>query len=291
MARDLATRRRPLTLGGYAQQCLEQRVDRVIAEIEGAAAGLGADQVHDLRVAIRRLREGVRVFTPLGAAERADHLLKRLKGLMEAAAAVRDLDIAMELGGASGLARDGALMAEFLASREEAREELASLVEKAAKAKFTERLRTLPELREDQTPLHASAASLLTTMARDYFAAGRKALAHPTPKRLHQLRLRTKHLRYTLELFQGIAPEALDRQLTELRAVQELLGAINDRAVTLERCAGRRTRESRALAAYLKAGITESTSQFLLAWAELDKCEPHWIETLRGLGNGTKVSA
>jgi CHAD domain-containing protein len=291
MARELGTRRRALTLGGYAQQCLEQHVDRVIAEIEGAGAGLDADRVHDLRVAIRRVREAVRVFTPLGAAERASHLLKRLKGLMEAAAAVRDLDIAMELAAVAGLARDGALMAEFLANREDARERLALLVEKAARPKFTERLRALPELPEDQTPLHASCASLLATMARDYFAAGRKALVHPTPKRLHQLRLRTKHLRYTLELFAALAPEAVDRQLRELRAVQELLGVINDRAVTLERCAGRRSQEFRALAAHLKAGLTESTSQFLLAWAELEKCEPHWIETLRGLGNGTKVSS
>jgi CHAD domain-containing protein len=75
-----------------------------------------------------------------------------------------------------------------------------------------------------------NAGALLPRMAEKYFKAGRKAAAHarPSPKDLHRVRLRTKRLRYSLELFRPVYGASLDRYLNQLRALQDVLGKLSD---------------------------------------------------------------
>lgn len=62
-----------------------------------------------------------------------------------------------------------------------------------------------------------------------YFSRVREELANrPTPARLHRLRLATKRLRYTLELFRPCYGPGLEARLAELRKVQQRLGELND---------------------------------------------------------------
>ncbi len=62
-----------------------------------------------------------------------------------------------------------------------------------------------------------------------YFAGGRALLANDaSPSKLHELRLATKRVRYTLELFRECYGTGLGTRLTELRHVQQLLGELND---------------------------------------------------------------
>jgi CHAD domain-containing protein len=69
----------------------------------------------------------------------------------------------------------------------------------------------------------------LPKLASDYFALGREVMAQkPDPTRLHSLRLATKRLRYTLELFRPCYGPGMMRCLAALRAVQQLLGEVND---------------------------------------------------------------
>jgi CHAD domain-containing protein len=63
----------------------------------------------------------------------------------------------------------------------------------------------------------------------DYFSRSRRLLAgEPSPAELHRLRLWTKRLRYTLELFRSCYGPGLETRLKELRSIQQLLGEIND---------------------------------------------------------------
>src|SRR6185295_457216 len=55
------------------------------------------DAIHDLRVAIRRLNQTLRVFVAWLDARRVTKLRARLKKLMERCGAVRNCDIAMEV--------------------------------------------------------------------------------------------------------------------------------------------------------------------------------------------------
>ena len=71
----------------------------------------------------------------------------------------------------------------------------------------------------------------LPRLLHEYFALGRELLAaDPAPAQLHALRLATKRVRYTLELFKPVyGPGLLDR-IAALRALQQILGEINDTA-------------------------------------------------------------
>ena len=74
-----------------------------------------------------------------------------------------------------------------------------------------------------------SARRHLPKLAADYFALGRKVMAQePDPALLHSLRLATKRLRYTLELFRPCYGPGLLRCMAALREVQQLLGEVND---------------------------------------------------------------
>jgi len=74
----------------------------------------------------------------------------------------------------------------------------------------------------------------LPKLISKYFSTVRKALAkNPSPPELHRLRLATKHVRYTLELFRSCYGPGLESRIDELRDVQQILGEINDCAATV----------------------------------------------------------
>lgn len=81
-----------------------------------------------------------------------------------------------------------------------------------------------------------NAESHLPTVVRDYFAEVRSVLARdPAPAELHQLRLASKRLRYTLELFRPCYSRGLETRIERLKEIQTLLGDCNDAVVTAAR--------------------------------------------------------
>lgn len=100
-----------------------------------------------------------------------------------------------------------------------------------------------------------NARRFLPGLVSNYFARGRDVLARrPDPAALHPLRLATKRLRYTLELFRPCYGPGLATRLAALRRIQQLLGEINDAAAAgrvlagaLPRASSQRSRASRFL--------------------------------------------
>src|ERR1700691_1419573 len=73
----------------------------------------------------------------------------------------------------------------------------------------------------------------LPAMVRAYFAQVREMLAaDPPPAELHAVRLATKRLRYTLELFRPCYGPGLKIHLAGLQRLQQVLGEVNDCAAT-----------------------------------------------------------
>jgi CHAD domain-containing protein len=89
----------------YAQKQIAALVAKFAAEAKRAAEGPDADAVHDLRVSIRRLSRGLRVFTRFFPPKSCKHIRRELSELMSAAAEVRDRDIAAELLEKAGVAQ------------------------------------------------------------------------------------------------------------------------------------------------------------------------------------------
>jgi CHAD domain-containing protein len=75
----------------------------------------------------------------------------------------------------------------------------------------------------------ANARRRLPLLLRNYFVRVRLLLAaDPPPAELHVIRLASKKLRYTLELFRPCYGPGLKTRLAELQDLQEILGDVND---------------------------------------------------------------
>jgi len=126
----------------------------------------------------------------------------------------------------------------------------------------------------------ANAAARLPELAADFFSAGRAlAAADSGPAEAHQFRIRTKRLRYTLELFQPCYGAGLKRRLDSLRGIQQLLGELNDLA-TIARLANRP-----AIEELMKERVTAKIGEFRRLWGEqFDRpgAEADWKRYLRG---------
>jgi len=87
---------------------------------------------------------------------------------------------------------------------------------------------------ELRTTSQENARRLLPAMIGELFRAGREA-ARPdsSHRKLHQFRLKTKRVRYTLELFESVYGGTTTQIMESLKGLQEKLGAINDCATTL----------------------------------------------------------
>jgi CHAD domain-containing protein len=69
----------------------------------------------------------------------------------------------------------------------------------------------------------------LPPMMGDYFSQVRELLASdPAPAELHTIRLATKRVRYTLELFRPCYGPGLELRIAALQRLQQVLGEVND---------------------------------------------------------------
>lgn len=86
-----------MTLEEFVRQQVSQLIDRLEFEIRRAATEHGADAIHDLRVAIRRLTQALRAFRSLFGKQPVRQVRSRLREVMDIAAEIRSRDIALEL--------------------------------------------------------------------------------------------------------------------------------------------------------------------------------------------------
>ncbi len=112
----------------------------------------------------------------------------------------------------------------------------------------------------------------LPALVSGYFVRVRDVLARdPSPAKLHRLRLATKRLRYTLELFRGCYGPGLDSRLAELRHVQQILGDVND-SVAADRLLSKSMAESpqmERVRKFLAARMASKAADFRKHWAEV----------------------
>ena len=77
-----------------------KKLDREVRHV--AHKPKDADAIHDLRVAIRRLRQELRIFKAWFEADRVKRIRRSLRKLMDRCAAVRNCDVAIEVLRAAG---------------------------------------------------------------------------------------------------------------------------------------------------------------------------------------------
>ena len=121
---------------------------------------------------------------------------------------------------------------------------------------------------DENTGAASNARDHLPGFISAYFAQGRELLAkNPAPAELHALRLATKRVRYTLELFRPCYGPGFRQRLDSLLRLQQLLGEINDCATASAvlasiKSSSRRTRIDR----FLQQRALTQTAAFCREW-------------------------
>jgi len=126
----------------YAAEQVSARLGRLVFQIHNGARPLDADAVHDLRVAIRRFSQAVRVFAALFPKQETKQIRKQLRRLRDVAGQVRDRDIALEFLAGAGVGPDGPLRARIAEERELAETSLAEELKRWSNSKFSSRWRS-----------------------------------------------------------------------------------------------------------------------------------------------------
>jgi CHAD domain-containing protein len=214
-----------------------QRLKKLQAALREARKHTHADAIHDLRVSIRRLSRALRVLRPWFDAGQVKHIRRRLRKLMERCAAVRNCDIALEVLQSAGR-RNPDLAAGLEQERRHMRQNLDRKLETWRRRDRVRRwrgqLRIGSFVQKGESP-GEYARRLLPALVEALFRGGREASRPESSHRqMHQFRLKTKRVRYTLELFETVYGGKTKPIMELLKGLQEKLGAINDCATTIE---------------------------------------------------------
>jgi CHAD domain-containing protein len=233
----------------HLRSILEKRLGQLADALKHARRAQGADAVHDLRVASRRLRAFGVTFRELIPEKTRARLEKKLKRVTRAAGALRDLDVQLELvekrldAAPSELDRAALehllehLDAERVRGLRRAERRLAR-VELDAISRQVQRASKAVSAKLEGRDAEKLARSVLAELVEDAdaqlpsdHAAGRAA---EDPERLHRLRIDVKQLRYALELFEPVLGVQFEPLHARATALQELLGAYHDLVVLAE---------------------------------------------------------
>jgi CHAD domain-containing protein len=219
---------------------LAYQFDVVEANIDGTSAALDTEFLHDLRVAVRRSRSALKVTADVLPARFAARFGPRLRWLGDLTTPARDLDVlVLEIPALVSALPDDArhdLEPLRLMLEERLRQSYVVLGKGIRSARFRQ---LAVGYRAELGKLAATAASgPLAGAAADRWATaamqkvlkrGARITEMSAPEALHDLCKRCKELRYCLELFEPLWDAAnLRRFVTELKALQENLGAFQD---------------------------------------------------------------
>jgi CHAD domain-containing protein len=225
---------------------------RMLYHEPGTRLGEDIEELHDMRVATRRMRAAFQVFGDYFDMGKIKVFLKGLRRTGGTLGAVRDLDVFWEktqhyletLPSEQQNALEP-LRIVWEAERERARKKMNAYLDSERYTQFKERfgefLQTpgaggLPPFSDEGEPIpnrlrHVVPVlvyqRLVAVQAYDEWVTGEGVPL----ERLHQLRIAAKGLRYTLEYFEEIlSPEAKDA-IKEIKGLQDHLGDLQDAVV------------------------------------------------------------
>jgi CHAD domain-containing protein len=216
---------------------LQQRIKALFRRLPKALAG-GEEDLHQMRVAARRLRVALPLLTRKPDGRRVRRSLRLLRDVTRTAGVSRDLDVGVSLLEAqlasSGLTPERRILRRRLvAARGRARTRMAEGLLDLEIARLRRDLRVLTRradgffavqrrLREARDTEGAAALAVVAALG-DRF----------DPVELHRLRRLVRRLRYAAEV-SGALKGQTAAGATELRALQDELGALHDTYVLCE---------------------------------------------------------
>jgi CHAD domain-containing protein len=237
----------------------EQRIVDVLSQIwqqqwsaleqhrAGAALGNNPEDLHRLRVALRRTRALLKAFKKdLPSAERR-HFVLELKWLAASTGAARDLDVHLaslrDWSASQGAVTEAALapvIAQLIDERavahQRVRKVLASQRYRRLALQWLSFLAALPQF-ANAAPARELALLKLAKQSLKLLRGGLAIKPATAPQDLHRLRIRGKRLRYLLESFESFFDhhKHYRRFLQTLKQLQQELGDYRDSDIAVAR--------------------------------------------------------
>ena len=277
-----------------ARKVLTFHLQRMLDHEAGTRLGEDPEELHDMRVATRRMRSALRLFGPFLGGSTASAANDQLRRAARVLGDVRDLDVAiaraqdyLESLPADEQVDLGPLLRRWQRRRISARRRLIRYLDAAA---YQRLLRTsgalLAELAEpqapdrEQRPVSRVAPRFLYVSWR-LVRAYDEALKDAPIELLHALRIDCKRLRYGLEFISDILPKQAVALVPQVISLQDHLGEMRDAAVTVEMLdvllAGHRTPRYDGIRAYRDACQAEMVGRlktFPKAWRRFSRRGP-----------------
>ncbi|MCE3554162.1 CHAD domain-containing protein [Pseudonocardia sp. RS11V-5] len=229
----------------HVRAALDLRLRALLAHDPGTRGGSDIEDLHQMRVAVRRMRAALKAARPLLDRTWADGLRAELGWLGRALGPVRDLDVLLlRLRGeiATLPAREQAageqLVAALDAEREDARAAMLAVLESGRYRALLERLADairLPLPTPSATQAQPELIDLVRAEVRRLRKAVRRSGDDPPDQTLHDLRILGKRVRYTGELVEPMLGATVKRLLKATAGLQEVLGDHQDACVAEER--------------------------------------------------------
>ena len=275
----------PRTLGIVAEDSMPEAARKVLRfhfskmqhREAGTRTGADPEDLHDMRVATRRMRAAWRVFDGAFKATKTKKMRHRLETIADRLGAVRDLDVLIEDLEAYRLGLDEdrrpglePLLSVWRRQRANARTQLIGELDSDRYSSFVKEMDAF--LDAGANAAAAVAAPTAPHRIRDcaasqiwtaYEAVRAYELVFPWAdvETLHELRIATKWLRYTLEFFgETLGPDSA-RLLKRVVALQDYLGCLHDadvatklaRDILVARAGELSKVETEAIGAYLRS--------------------------------------
>jgi CHAD domain-containing protein len=223
----------------------------MLSHEKGTRLGEDIEELHDMRVATRRMRAAFEVFEPFYKPKAVKPHLKGLRATGRALGRVRDLDVFMEKaeryletlpkGERPGLEP---LLDAWQQERALARDEMLAHLDSKSYQQFKQDFNDFvstpgagarPISGVNPSPnlvQHVAPVLIYTHLAavRTY----ETIITNATIEQLHALRIEFKKLRYTLEFFREVLGAQAKEVITDLKTLQDHLGDLNDANVACQ---------------------------------------------------------
>jgi len=238
-----------MSAGEVAFAILRRQFAAMLTHEPGTRLGENPEELHDMRVATRRMRAALKLF--FGALpEQASYYRNELKWIAGALGEVRDLDVQIEhleeLSSEQEEDREafgevvGALGERRAETRERMLEALDSDRYDRFVSSFAGMLRRGPEGEEHEEgvanePITAVAPDLVSRRYKKWRKTGKNLSEESPPEEYHEFRKEGKRLRYALEFLEDVYGEKTTMRLVKpLKELQDGLGRHQDLIVAAE---------------------------------------------------------
>ncbi len=236
---------RDLDAGCAGERVLRQQFARCMSKVAGTRLGSDPEELHEMRVAIRRMRSALALFRSHLAPAVLD-LAGDLKWLGGVLGPVRDLDVQLQQldGWRSSLSdRDagtlGSVKDRIRGRWHRERQIMLGELNSQRYTTLVDRIvRTLAGPPIESCSILEAAPLLIVRAHRRVCKLGDRIVPDSPPDRYHRLRVRMKALRYAIEFHRSLYGKPAVRVIQSLKALQDLLGDHQDADVAREQLRG-----------------------------------------------------